>query len=183
MQVNFLPWRLLREKQWQRRWLGFSVGFLLLSGLSMGMVSRELDNQLSQLNVIDTSIKQQQLSIKKQIAVWKVQSEGQQQVRLLSSQASVLLAQSRERHHLLMHLAEWVSDDLWLIQVTDDGQRIHIEGHSLAYEPIVAFLARIRTYSGISHAWLDLAKTATSGETLHFVLMAEREVKADAQKQ
>lgn len=165
IQVNLLPWRkqkLIREI--------YQMVFLLLFGsvFTLGAVTYATDrikiSIFAQRESID-AVTQANDELDRQIDRLKA---DRQRLNLISERLNDingLKRQTDRNGRLLILLAEWLPDSVWLDKVSVHQQKAVIEGNGVDYHSITTFTERLRQNSDFKDAQLIYVNSDRSPET------------------
>lgn len=142
-QVNLLPWRLRRQRQRYRFWLGCFCAQLLVALVILFFIYGLLGyQQVQQRQVLQERV-QQQSAISAQI------QQRQRMMAELANLAKEAARSQQDRAHnrrylaLLQQLSRALPDTLWLTELEENAQGISLHGLGGPYAAITIFEQRL----------------------------------------
>ncbi|MBK5144068.1 PilN domain-containing protein [Budviciaceae bacterium BWR-B9] len=174
-QVNFLPWRVQRQKKASQRFVGmafcYAIATLLCLSASYFTASSQQQKLSQQLTEITASNTARLNEIK--------QTKDMQQAALVLTQLQHQTQQIRQ-HTLLLHtlfidIESALPESLWLKRIMFKEEKLEIEGQGNDYLSIMAFQQKLGRSSLITGLQLGKMMAVNAEFSLFsFTLMANR---------
>lgn len=161
--INLLPWREELRSERQRQFAVVAVGSVILMALIILLVhlniERQIDNQQSRNNFLQTQISQ----VEKQIsAIRNLEKEKQ---RLLD-RMNIIQRLQRNRPevvHLFYEIAKRTPNGVYLTSVSESGSNLVIRGVAESNARVSAFMRRLDASDWLSNPQLDVIHSKAKG--------------------